>query len=154
MSVRFGNVFNSRGSVIETFARQLELNLPVTLTDINVSRYFMKIEEAASLCLSALFLNDSGVYMLDMGEPIKLIEIIQNMKKISGSNSEIQLVGLRPGEKLSEDLYSKKEIITNTSHPLIKSIKSECFYSEIPNLCLNVVNNQDAILKIESLIPK
>jgi len=154
MSVRFGNVFNSRGSVIETFARQLEFNLPVTLTDINVSRYFMKIEEAASLCLSALFLNNSAIYMLDMGEPIKLIEIIEKMKTISGSESEVQLVGLRPGEKLSEELYSKNEVITNTSHPLIKSIKSDFFYSKIPELSLRVANNEDAQHRIDSLIPK
>jgi len=151
-SVRFGNVFNSRGSVIETFARQLESNLPVTLTDINVARYFMKIEEAASLSLSAIFLNHSDVHILNMGEQIKLIDIINKMKKISGSSSEIEIVGLRKGEKLIEELHSESEVISQTLHPEIQSIKSAFIYSNLPTFTAEVMDDFEALNVIENLI--
>ena len=151
-SVRFGNVFNSRGSVIETFARQLESNLSVTLTDIDVARYFMKIEEAASLSLSAVFLNHNDVHILNMGEQIKLIDIINKMKIISGSSSKIEIVGLRQGEKLIEELSSKSELIMQTPHPEIQSIKSAFIYSDLPSFSDEIRDDFHALNKIENLI--
>jgi len=152
-SVRFGNVFNSQGSVIETFARQLEANLPVTLTDINVARYFMKLEEAASLSLGAIILNQGEVHILEMGEQVKLIDIINRMKEISGSQSEIQLVGLRTGEKLTEELHANNEILKKTKHPAIFSVEIANSYSVIPTMHLDVIDDIEAIREINALIP-
>jgi len=110
-SVRFGNVFNSRGSVIETFAKQIELNLPVTLTHPEVKRFFMKIEEAANLSLVSLVLAKGDVHILDMGPPIKLSHIVERLIETLGGNSTIEIVGLRQGEKLEEELWSSSDTI-------------------------------------------
>ena len=152
-SVRFGNVFNSQGSVIETFSQQLEANLPVTLTDINVARYFMKLEEAANLSLSAIILNQGEVHILEMGEQIKLIDIIHRMKEISGSRSEIKLVGLRSGEKLSEELHAENEILLKTKNPAIFSIKITNKYLDLPRIPNEVINDIEALREINALIP-
>lgn len=152
-SVRFGNVFNSQGSVIETFSRQLEANLPVTLTDINVKRYFMKLEEAANLSLSAIILNQGEVHILEMGEQIKLVDIIHRMKEISGSRSEIKLVGLRSGEKLSEELYAENEILLKTKNPAIFSINITNNYSDLPRMPNEVIDDIEALREINALIP-
>jgi len=114
-SVRFGNVFNSMGSVIETFTRQIELGLPITLTHKDVSRYFMKIEEAANLSLCSVVLNQGEVHILDMGNPVKLIDVIHRMLDILGGESKIVTVGLREGEKISEELWSHHEQISETN---------------------------------------
>ena len=151
-SVRFGNVFNSHGSVIETFASQLEKNSPVTLTDLNVARYFMKIEEAASLSLRAVLLNHNDVHILNMGEQIKLVDVVNKMKKISQSNSVIEIVGLRKGEKLREELHSGSEMISATSFPDIQSIKSAFIYSSLPDLNADVTSDIEALDLIEALI--
>jgi len=153
-SVRFGNVFNSQGSVIETFSRQLEANLPVTLTDINVARYFMKLEEAASLSLGAIVLNQGEVHILEMGDQVNLIDIIHKMKKISGSRSEIKLVGLRTGEKLKEELHADNETVLKTKHPAIFSIKIANRYKVLPSLPIEVINDIEALREINALIPK
>jgi FlaA1/EpsC-like NDP-sugar epimerase len=121
-SVRFGNVFNSKGSVIETFIRQIELGLPVTLTDLEVSRFFMKIEEAANLSLLASTLNAGDIHILDMGEPIKLIEVIRKLSDILERKSEIVIVGLREGEKIQEELWSSDEHVVQTENRRIKAL--------------------------------
>ncbi len=121
-NVRFGNVFNSKGSVIETFSSQIKLGLPVTLTDQNVSRFFMKIEEAANLSLMASVLNEGEVHILNMGQQIKLLDVITKLMSILNGNSPILIVGLRKGEKLSEELYSDYEKVIDTSHPNIKAV--------------------------------
>ena len=139
-SVRFGNVFNSMGSVIETFTRQINLGLPITLTHRDVSRYFMKIEEAANLSLCSVVLNQGEVHILDMGDPIKLIDIIDRMVEILGGNSTIITVGLREGEKISEELWSKHEHVQETSQKGIttanlafQQMRHELFISEPQN---------------------
>ena len=119
-SVRFGNVFNSRGSVIETFTKQIELNLPVTLTHPEVKRFFMKIEEAANLSLASLILAKGDVHILDMGEPVKLLHVIEKLIETLGGNSQIVIVGLREGEKLEEELWSTSETVFDST---IKGIK-------------------------------
>lgn len=121
-SVRFGNVFNSKGSVIETFTRQIKLGLPITLTDPEVNRFFMKIEEAANLSLLASALNAGDVHILDMGAPIKLIDIVTKLKEILGGNSEIVIVGLREGEKIQEELWSSREKVLQTKNTGIKAL--------------------------------
>jgi len=121
-SVRFGNVFNSKGSVIETFTRQIKLGLPVTLTDPEVNRFFMKIEEAANLSLLASALNEGDIHILDMGEPVKLLHIINKLIDILDGKSEIVIVGLRDGEKIQEELWSSQEHILQTKNVSIKAL--------------------------------
>jgi FlaA1/EpsC-like NDP-sugar epimerase len=121
-SVRFGNVFNSKGSVIETFTRQIKLGLPVTLTDPEVNRFFMKIEEAANLSLLASALNEGDIHILDMGEPVKLLDIINKLIEILDGKSEIVIVGLREGEKIQEELWSSQEHILQTKNASIKAL--------------------------------
>jgi len=121
-SVRFGNVFNSKGSVIETFTRQIKLGLPVTLTDPEVNRFFMKIEEAANLSLLASALNEGDVHILDMGEPIKLLDVIKKLIEILDGKSEIVIVGLREGEKIQEELWSSQERVLQTKTKSIKAL--------------------------------
>ena len=121
-SVRFGNVFNSKGSVIETFTRQIKLGLPVTLTDPEVNRFFMKIEEAANLSLLASTLNEGDVHILDMGAPVKLMDIVKKLIEILDGNSEIVIVGLREGEKIQEELWSNQERVLQTKKEGIKAL--------------------------------
>jgi FlaA1/EpsC-like NDP-sugar epimerase len=121
-NVRFGNVFNSKGSVIETFTQQIRLGVPVTLTDPQVSRYFMKIEEAANLSLLALTINEGDVHVLDMGEPVMLSNVINRMMEILEAQSEIKIVGLRDGEKLHEELRASSEIFLNSSQDKISLV--------------------------------
>lgn len=106
-SCRFGNVYNSRGSVIETFISQMRNGTPITLTDKDVMRYFMHPDEAAFLTIKSLLINAGDIHIFDMGEPIPIREIINNLAKELRSTSPIVTTGLRQGEKLSEDLFSK-----------------------------------------------
>jgi|GEM_PF-1352067 len=110
-SCRFGNVFNSRGSVIETFISQMRNGAPITLTDENVTRYFMHPDEAAFLTIKSLLINAGDIHIFNMGEPILIREIINNLARELSSSSPIITTGLRPGEKLAEDLFSSSERI-------------------------------------------
>ena len=121
-SVRLGNVFNSKGSVIETFTRQIKLGIPVTLTDPEVRRFFVKIEEAANLSLLAAVLNEGDVHIIDMGEPIKMMDIINRLMEILESKSEILIVGLRVGEKIKEELWSSQEVLFQTKNKNVKAL--------------------------------
>ena len=133
-NVRFGNVFNSRGSVIETFIHQIRHGLPVTLTNPDVSRYFMHIEEAAALTIKSMVLNQGGIHVLEMGEPVKIIDIINRIKAFYNSQSEIVITGLREGEKLHEDLLSSREIRAKTLDSKIDVISSDNPGLEPPSL--------------------
>lgn len=124
-NVRFGNVFNSKGSVIETFRFQLSRNLPVTLTHKEMTRYFMHVDEAASLAIKSVFLGTNPIYLFDMGEPIFLIDVINRMKGILNSKSDILFTGIRSGEKLREDLIGKREKLIPTHYPKIMAIDTE-----------------------------
>ena len=106
---RFGNVFNSRGSVIETFTSQMVRGLPITLTDLEVTRYFMSVNEAAFLTLKSLLINLHDIYIFEMGSPIKLIDVIVRMQELLKTSSPILETGLRNGEKLHEDLVFSDE---------------------------------------------
>ncbi len=120
VSVRFGNVLGSRGSVIETFRFQIEKGGPVTVTDESVTRFFMTIREAVHLVLQATVIGNHGeTLILDMGSPIKIADLAQHMINRSGRSISIEFTGLRPGEKVHEVLVATAEQTARTSHELV-----------------------------------
>jgi FlaA1/EpsC-like NDP-sugar epimerase len=147
-SCRFGNVFNSRGSVIETFIYQISNGKPITLTDPEIERYFMSVEEAAYLTIKAALINNGDVHIFDMGNPVALKLIIENLQKSIGLRSSIIITGLRDGEKLSEDLFGKNENALITIEPRIKSADLGFELGENSELLEQISNqNEDEILK-------
>ena len=124
ISVRFGNVLGSSGSVIPLFRRQIARGGPVTITHPEMERYFMTIPEAVQLIVQAGALGQSGdVFVLDMGEPVKIVDLAHNMIRLSGKEPDrdvaVEFIGVRPGEKLQEDLWGEGESSATTSHPKI-----------------------------------
>ena len=123
-AVRFGNVLGSNGSVIPLFKRQIESGGPITVTDKRIIRYFMTIPEAAGLVMQAGAMAKGGdLFVLDMGKPVRIIDLAENMIKLSGLKpyKDIQIIetGLRPGEKLYEELLIKTETLTKTENDMI-----------------------------------
>jgi FlaA1/EpsC-like NDP-sugar epimerase len=133
VAVRFGNVLNSSGSVIPTFRKQIEKGGPVTVTALEMTRFFMTIPEAVSLVVQAGAIGGRGqVFVLDMGEPVKILDLACNMIRLSGKEPRlpaedvrgpndvaIKIVGARPGEKLHEELWGEHESVGETTHPKI-----------------------------------
>jgi FlaA1/EpsC-like NDP-sugar epimerase len=133
VAVRFGNVLNSSGSVIPIFRKQIERGGPVTVTHPEMTRYFMTIPEAVSLVVQAGAIGGRGqVFVLDMGEPVRIVDLAQNMIRLSGKEPRlpddpttstrdvrIAFVGSRPGEKIHEELWSKDDSVGATTHPKI-----------------------------------
>jgi FlaA1/EpsC-like NDP-sugar epimerase len=124
VAVRFGNVLGSSGSVVTIFRRQIAAGGPVTLTHADMTRYFMTIPEASSLVLQAGAIGGNGhVYVLDMGEPVRIRALAENMIRLSGKEPyrdiDIVVTGVRAGEKLHEDLWSDGEVAVQTEHPKI-----------------------------------
>jgi FlaA1/EpsC-like NDP-sugar epimerase len=129
VAVRFGNVLGSRGSVLQTFKQQIAAGGPITITHPEMKRYFMTIPEAVQLVLQAAVLGKGGeVFMLDMGEPVKIVNLAQDLIELSGlevgHDIEIVFTGIRPGEKLHEELFIPGESYRRTEHQKIFVIES------------------------------
>lgn len=118
VSVRFGNVLGSSGSVLPIFQSQLEKGQALTITDPDMTRYFMTIQEAGWLILDAAAIGRAGdLFVLDMGEPVRIMDIARDLIRLSGRDADtvpIQITGLRPGEKLSEKLFYESESVEAT----------------------------------------
>jgi len=129
VTTRFGNVLGSAGSVVPLFEKQIKMGGPVTVTHPDISRYFMTIPEAVSLILQAGAMGNGGeIYVLDMGEPVRIKDLAEQMIRISGMEPErdikITYIGLRPGEKLFEELFHEGESLCITEHPKVLLARS------------------------------
>ena len=163
---RFGNVIGSNGSVIPIFARQIESGGPVTVTHPEVYRYFMTIPEACQLVLEAGFMGQGGeIYVFDMGQQVKIADLAKAMIKLSGfipdKDIRIEYIGLRPGEKLYEELVTDHEKTLPTHHEkirkaLVEEINGELVLEKIDNLLRDLysLSNMEVVHLMKELIPE
>jgi len=165
VTTRFGNVLGSNGSVIPLFQRQIENGGPITVTDERITRYFMTITEACQLVLEASTIGEGGeIFVFDMGKSIKIIDLASQMIKLSGleigKDIEIKITGLRPGEKLYEELLSDGELTIPTHHPKILKAKvkpvEDADLNEITRLIelFNEQNNEMIVTKMKQIVPE
>lgn len=157
VAVRFGNVLGSNGSVIPLFKKQIANGGPVTLTHKDITRYFMTIPEAAQLVIQAgAYAKGGEIFVLDMGEPIKIYDLAENLIKLSGfepnKDIKIEVTGLRPGEKLYEELLMNEEGLMKTKHKKIFIGKPGDFElgdisSKVDNLLKVAISGNDILLK-------
>jgi len=121
--VRFGNVLGSKGSMLGTFQRQVETGGPITVTDPDVSRFFMTVEEAEALTIQAGALGEPGeVLVLDMGKPVRILAVAERLAEQSEQPIKIVFTGLRAGEKLHEALFGEGEVDVRPKHPLVSHV--------------------------------
>ena len=165
ITTRFGNVLGSNGSVIPLFKKQIEQGGPITITDKRVTRFFMTIPEACQLVLEACAMGNGGeIFVFDMGESVKIIDLARKMIKLSGlvegKDIEIKVTGLRPGEKLYEELLAKDENTLATHHPkiLIAKVRESdiTIKSKIEELIslYNLQNNQNIVKLMKEIVPE
>ena len=168
VSVRFGNVLGSNGSVIPTFKEQIAEGGPITVTHKDIKRYFMTIPEASQLVIQAGELGSGGqVFVLDMGEPVKIVDLAKNLIKLSGlvpeEDIKIQYVGLRPGEKMFEELLTEKEKsrqLGDTGHEKIFIAETEEVEEQrlmqgievLEQLARNM-DNEGIVKKLQEMVP-
>jgi FlaA1/EpsC-like NDP-sugar epimerase len=157
VTTRFGNVLGSNGSVIPLFKKQIEAGGPVTVTHPKITRFFMTIPEACQLVLEAGVMGKGGeIYIFDMGESVKIVDLARKMIKLSGFEEgkeiKIKFTGLRPGEKLKEELLSDKENTIGTHNPKIMVAKiPEYNYLEVNKLISDLYEDKD-VLKNRMLV--
>lgn len=166
VTTRFGNVLGSNGSVIPLFRKQIEKGGPITVTDRNITRYFMTIPEACRLVLEASVIGKSGyIYVFDMGEPVKIYDLARKMIELAGLTPDkdisIEFSGLRPGEKLYEELLNDSEITEPTSHKKIMMAKvREYHFDDIsPQIdsIITIAKNDDKyrlVANMKNLVPE
>jgi FlaA1/EpsC-like NDP-sugar epimerase len=137
VSVRFGNVLGSSGSVVPLFQRQLREGVPLTITDPEMTRYFMTIPEASRLILQAGLFGEAGdLFVLDMGEPVRIVDLARDLARLAGRDPDsvaFRYIGLRPGEKLHESLFYATEDIEPTPHPKVLRVRHEASWQIEPD---------------------
>ncbi|MCY4402764.1 MAG: nucleoside-diphosphate sugar epimerase/dehydratase [Candidatus Poribacteria bacterium] len=165
IAVRFGNVIGSRASVLPNFKRQIAKGGPVTVTHREATRYFMTIPEAVQLLIQAGAMGNGGeILMLDMGEPIKILDLARDLIRLSGlevdKDIKIDFIGMEPGEKLYEELLTPKEGVTATKHQRIfvaqmENIEEDQLLSQISELaeCAEAIDIEGIIEKLQDLVP-
>ena len=165
VTTRFGNVLGSNGSVIPLFQRQIEQGGPITVTDERVTRFFMTIPEACQLVLEAGSMGEGGeIFVFDMGESVKIIDLAKKMIQLSGlqlgKDIEIRVTGLRPGEKLYEELLAKEENTIATHHPKILKAKvrdEDSAQIEAINTLIGLFEtqkNDEIVAKMKQIVPE
>ena len=154
--VRFGNVLDSSGSVIPKFRNQISNGGPITVTHPDITRFFMAIPEAAQLVIQSSVMGKGGeIFVLDMGDPVKIVDLAKSMIRLSGMTEEdiqIKFIGLRPGEKLFEEILIKGENILPTRHNKIFIAKTKNVTNKWVSSLIDWVENLP--LKNESSIKK
>ncbi len=166
MSVRFGNVLGSSGSVIPIFKRQILRGGPITVTHPDVKRYFMTIPEAVQLVIQSGAIGEHGsIFVLDMGEPVKIVDLAKELVRLSGlregEDIEIVYIGLRPGEKMDEELFNKEEGISLTRYKKIFMARTSAVdfnklirdINELENIA-KTDNREKLIAKIKEMVPE
>jgi FlaA1/EpsC-like NDP-sugar epimerase len=166
ITTRFGNVLASNGSVIPRFREQIANGGPVTVTHPEVIRYFMTIPEACALVLEAMAMGNGGeIFLFDMGEPVKIVDLARKMIRLAGyepgKDVKIIFTGLRPGEKLYEELLNKHEEVIPTHHHKILAAKTSPYnYAKMEEVIeellqiANTYNDEKVVQKMKSILPE